>query len=240
MSTTSQFSIWPSISAAMEASCRRIPTRISFGTRLRPSHTPRPNRSAVASPNRWWSWECSLRTASPCSCPTPSSMSSPCWPVRGWARCRWLNHEYQAMPSAGPRYGRGHRAHRRYLAGSLSEQALTFATTSPTIIVSDVDGVAAADAEGRGFEALCANEVSASWSPSSLRDPLVLIMTSGTTGAAKAVEISPGSPFTSPPRWCGIRSTCPATFSSAHTRSFMETPRCSPSCPGLSPAALWQ
>lgn len=194
MCSSSNFSIWPSIAAAMKASLIANPLKefirhadrsisyadaeslsaglaaslIEFGVNSR-------DRVAVLMPN---SIE---HVVTLLACARIGAVQVP------------LNHEYQ--PDAIGRIL--DMVEPTVLItdasfASLTKHALASATVAPRVVLSDVDRVTSAPEERSEFERLCANEKKAAWQETPLESPFVFIMTSGTTGAAKAVEISHG------------------------------------------------
>ncbi len=73
----------------------------------------------------------------------------------------------------------------------LAREAMDRASSCARLILSDVDGLGERGSSDLLFESLLEAEP-VPWAGSGLADPLMLIMTSGTTAAAKAVEISHG------------------------------------------------
>ncbi len=73
----------------------------------------------------------------------------------------------------------------------LALASLEASASEAALVMSDVDGIGGRVPEQQRFEALL-NAEPVPWVTSSLSDPFMLIMTSGTTAAAKAVEISHG------------------------------------------------
>lgn len=195
MSTTPQIAIWPSLAAAMGAAVSKHPDKDfirhqsqsvsyaeadSLSGRLAHSLTElgvtARDRVAVLMPN---SIE---HVISLLACARIGAVQVP------------LNHEYQAdaigriLDMVEPTVLIADES-----LSQLSEQALAFAGASPIVITSDVDQLSSANVRASGqFSAMCANAAIEPWLEPALGEPLVLIMTSGTTGAAKAVEISHG------------------------------------------------